>query len=158
MSGNDGRFDSYDHGFDHNDHGYDSNDHGYDHDDHGYGLGVGLGAGLGAGNLQKNHTDYQRVKCQVWDVRVTYYFIYTNCRHPRNYNLRERRQPILHSSLSSHDIDDGHDVANVHGAVAVDVGGSLFGLTTYSGHDVNHRHDVTHVHLAVAVDVTLRAG
>ena len=33
-------------------------------------LGAGLGGGLGAGNLQETHTDYQRVKCQVWDVRV----------------------------------------------------------------------------------------
>ena len=28
--------------------------------------------------------------------------------------------------MFAHDIDDGHDVADVHGAVAVDVGGSLF--------------------------------
>ena len=36
----------------------------------GAGLGAGLGVGLGAGKLRKSPTDYQRVMCQVWDVRV----------------------------------------------------------------------------------------
>ena len=110
MSGNDGRYGSNDHGFGSNDHGYDSNDHGFDPDDHGYdcndhgfGLGVGLGAGLGVGNLQKNDTDYQRVKCQVWDVRVTCYLTYTAAATSalaakgvrlRRQSLRLRQSPV----------------------------------------------------------------
>ena len=34
-------------------------------------LGAGLGVGLGAGNTCKNLADYQWVKYQVWDVRVS---------------------------------------------------------------------------------------
>ena len=36
----------------------------------GVGIGVGLGVGLGVGSGRKIPTDNQRVKCQVWDVRV----------------------------------------------------------------------------------------
>ena len=61
----------------------------------------------------------------------------------------------INESLLRHLVDNGHDVAHVDRAIAVDVGFAPGGSTSRhtSRHLVDNGHDVAHVDRAVAVDV-----